>query len=64
MISSWFRYILMGFLMMLSTMEKLLMSTIKRYRMVEALKYGMTELNTQVIGKTAFNTDTVKNKIL
>jgi len=53
----------MGFLIILSITDQQVKSTIKQRKMVEALKSGMTEHNTQANGKKAFNMATVKNKI-
>ena len=53
----------MGFLIILSTTDQQVKSTIKQRKMVEALKSGMTERNTQVNGKKAYNMATAKNKI-
>tara|TARA_B110000285_G_C14844431_1_gene476912 strand:- start:240 stop:650 length:411 start_codon:yes stop_codon:yes gene_type:complete len=54
----------MGFQVMLSTMEKPVILTIRKYNMGEVRKFGKMERNTQENGKKVNNMDMEKNKIL
>ena len=53
----------MGFQVMLSTMEKPVILTIRKYNMEEVHKFGKMERNTQENGKKVNNMDMEKNKI-